>query len=412
MITGIESARVEAERRRQSGSITRKKGSNKLYVTFYYNGVRVLKSTFLDDIPENRKKTQVWLDRQLENIANGTFNFAKTFPGATEDEKAFHAAREGWEYRPEPHSVLFETYVAKWRESILANAKSKGKQLDWNQYIDCWLLPYFGKKTFHQIHAVEIQRFIAQLKRRKGSKKGESLSRSRVNNLLIPLRAIWSDACEENHWDLPDPFRFVKKHLPDGGKKHPEGFRYDEFRKIIEAVEKIDPFYVPHVETMIMTGMIASELAGFRKKDIVDGELHITNSIAMGIEKEELKTKYRKRRLPITMALQRRIDSLMASSEGDYLFTMRNGLKFDNNSFTKYIWRKAFKLSGVKYRQPYALRHSHAAWSLAIGVDPNRLAYRMGHGSKQMVFEVYGSYIPGVETDREKIRRYFGEDFS
>ncbi len=36
----------------------------------------------------------------------------------------------------------------------------------------------------------------------------------------------------------------------------------------------------------------------------------------------------------------------------------------------------------------------------------------MGHGSKQMVFEVYGSYIPGVENDKEKIRRYFGEDFA
>lgn len=34
----------------------------------------------------------------------------------------------------------------------------------------------------------------------------------------------------------------------------------------------------------------------------------------------------------------------------------------------------------------------------------SELAYRMGHGSKQMVFEVYGSYIPGVENDKGKIR--------
>ena len=40
------------------------------------------------------------------------------------------------------------------------------------------------------------------------------------------------------------------------------------------------------------------------------------------------------------------------------------------------------------------------------------MAYRMGHGSKQMVFEVYGSYIQGVENDKENIRGYFGDDFS
>ncbi|MGB4783018.1 tyrosine-type recombinase/integrase, partial [Candidatus Methylomirabilis sp.] len=109
---------------------------------------------------------------------------------------------------------------------------------------------------------------------------------------------------------------------------------------------------------------------------------------------------------------QERLDVLMAATEGDYLFAMRNGVKFDNNSFTKYIWRKAFEMSGVKYRRPYALRHTHAAWALAIGVDPNRLAFRMGHGSKQMVFEVYGSYILGVEKDKNRIREYFGEDFA
>jgi integrase len=206
---------------KQAGRVTRKSGSRKLYVDFNYNSVRIEKSTGLDDTPVNWQIARQWLDRQTEKIDTGKFVFAEAFPGASEEEKAFHAVKEGWEYRPEPHSVLFENYVATWRSTILANAKSKGKQLDWNLAIDCWLLPYFGEKTFHQIHAVEMQKFLAQLKRRKGKKKGEPLSRSRVNNLLIPLRAIWSDASEENHWDLPDPFRFVKKHLPEGGKNIP-----------------------------------------------------------------------------------------------------------------------------------------------------------------------------------------------
>lgn len=35
----------------------------------------------------------------------------------------------------------------------------------------------------------------------------------------------------------------------------------------------------------------------------------------------------------------------------------------------------------------------------------------MGHGSKQMIFEVYGDYIDGLEQDRELIHDYYGQDF-
>jgi integrase len=35
----------------------------------------------------------------------------------------------------------------------------------------------------------------------------------------------------------------------------------------------------------------------------------------------------------------------------------------------------------------------------------------MGHASKQMVFEVYGNYVEGLEEDAEQIFEYFGQDF-
>ena len=35
----------------------------------------------------------------------------------------------------------------------------------------------------------------------------------------------------------------------------------------------------------------------------------------------------------------------------------------------------------------------------------------MGHGSKKMVYEVYGNYVEGLEQDAGKILEYFGNDF-
>lgn len=60
---------------------------------------------------------------------------------------------------------------------------------------------------------------------------------------------------------------------------------------------------------------------------------------------------------------------------------------------------------------PYSLRHTFAAWSLTIGIDMNKLVRLMGHGSKKMVYEVYGDYIEGLEEDFWKILEYFGRDF-
>jgi integrase len=35
----------------------------------------------------------------------------------------------------------------------------------------------------------------------------------------------------------------------------------------------------------------------------------------------------------------------------------------------------------------------------------------MGHGSKKMVYEVYGQWPEGLENDIEKIRKFMGDDF-
>ena len=398
---------VEKDPKKKSG-VSRKPGSNKLYVDFRYHSVRIVKSTGLDDTPENEEKAQVWVDRQKEKITNGTFVFADAFPGASVKEKDFHAKREGWEFKPESQDVLFKDYVEAWRKRFLTNCKSDSKRRDYEQVINYWILPHFGGRTFFQITGVALKEFIPTLVWKAGRKKGQPLSASRIRNILIPLRAIWDDANEEHRWDLSDPFAYVKKCLPKRSKKHPKVFRFDEW---MQVVENIDPFYIPVAETMIMTGMIGSEIAGLRKMDIVGDHLIIQNSIVRKHEKTDLKTEYRSRRLPITAALHDRLETVLNRSKGKYVFGMKSGLIFDVDSFRKNPWTTAFKKAGIPYKVPYTMRHTFAAWALALRVDPNKLVNLMGHGSKKMIYEVYGNYVEGLETDAGKILKYFGKDF-
>jgi len=60
---------------------------------------------------------------------------------------------------------------------------------------------------------------------------------------------------------------------------------------------------------------------------------------------------------------------------------------------------------------PYITRHTFATWSLTLRMDPNKLVNLMGHSSKKMIYEVYGKYVEGLETDAGKILEYFGNDF-
>jgi integrase len=399
---------VDENGKRGAGSITRNKGSKKLYVKFYYFGRPVEKSTGLDDTPENRVRARNWLDRQLDKIDEGAFRFSEAFPRAREEEKRFFTEKEGWQYSPEPQTILFEDYVTKWKAEIWSQFDSEIKKQDFEQVMDDWLLPHFGRKTFFQITAVEIKKFLATLKWRSGKNKGKKLSRSRIKNVFIPMRAIWNDACEENYWNLPDPFRFLSKKMPKASKKAPIVLLFDEWMSIIDA---IDPFYRDAAETMIMTGMIGSEIAGLRKQDIKRDCIQVQNSVVRKFEKNQLKTEYRKRELPLTEALRKRIDSAKSTAQAQHIFSMKSGELFNINAFRKTPWSSALKRAGVDYRTTYITRHTFAAWVLAVGINPDRLVALMGHNSKQMIYEVYGKYVKGMEKDAGRILEYFGKDF-
>ncbi len=89
---------------------------------------------------------------------------------------------------------------------------------------------------------------------------------------------------------------------------------------------------------------------------------------------------------------------------------MKSGRTFNVDSFRKNPWTSALRRSGIEYRVPYTTRHTFAAWALAIGIDPNKLVSLMGHGSKEMIYEVYGTYVKDLEKDAGKILEYFGKD--
>jgi integrase len=261
--------------------------------------------------------------------------------------------------------------------------------------------------TFHQISGQELFRFTESLKWKTGAKKGQPLSRSRKVNILIPFRAIWNDACDHHRWVIKSPFDGIHKKLPKTEKKERLALRFHEWQQFLDNLEE---HYKPIAELMILTGMIVSELAALTNESIQGEYLKLTSSYVLKEEKTSMKTAFRKRDIYITDAIKKRLDVLVQRAKTSFLVTNSRGTRLNSTDFAK-VWKKAVDQAGINPMTSYIARHSFAAWSLTIGVNPLRLVKLMGHASKQMVYEVYGNYVEGLEEDAEMIYDYFGQDF-
>eukprot|EP01034_Spumella_vulgaris_P017487 gene17487-22302_t len=72
----------------------------------------------------------------------------------------------------------------------------------------------------------------------------------------------------------------------------------------------------------------------------------------------------------------------------------RNGMAWETDAqIRKTLWEPLCKRSGVRYRNPYQVRHSHASALLTADANPWYVAQQLGHVDVQMVFRVYGKFI-------------------
>lgn len=64
------------------------------------------------------------------------------------------------------------------------------------------------------------------------------------------------------------------------------------------------------------------------------------------------------------------------------------------------IWDSAIRRAGIRSRNAYQSRHTYACWSLSAGANPTFIASQMGHASAQMVYNVYGKWMPESSSEQ------------
>jgi len=388
------------------GSIRVLGTNKKLFIDFRYKGKRCREYTTLDDTPANRKKLQKILERIETEIKLGTFDYARFFPGSRIATKL----ATGPAVLPMPASspvVLaaaqanvvtadgaplptFAEFARVWvAENEVAWRRSNRKTVD--DILRSHLLPVFGEKGVGQITKADILTFRSTLAKVPG-RKAETLSAKRINAIMAPLRQILNEAADR--FDFTTPFRNIKPLKVQRSDVEP--FTLEEVQKIIATV-RTD--FRNYYTVRFFTGMRTGEIDGLKWKyvDFARRQILVRETIVAG-EEDTTKTEGSQREIQMSQLV---FDALVAQAKATqgtsaYVFCSGNGQPLDHNNVTKRVWYPLLRYLDLRQRRPYQTRHTAATLWLAAGENPLWIARQLGHSSTEMLFKVYGRFVPNL----------------
>ncbi|MCH8493007.1 MAG: site-specific integrase [Idiomarina sp.] len=383
------------------GRIYTRKETNKLVIDFSFKNKRCREQTALTDTKANRKKVERFLETIEAEITLGTFDYAKHFPNSPRVEQ-FRAMQAHSRFVDTP---LFANFAQQWFSEMLIQWRTSHSDTVQNSMTK-YLIPTFGGKEVGRITKADILEFRTSLAKVR-TRSNQSLSPSRINHIMTPLRMILNEAA--NRFNFSSPYQGIKSlKVP---RTDVEPFGLDEVQLIINSVR---PDFRNYYTVRFFTGMRTGEIDGLQwdavdfnrrqimvKRTIVNGEVQYTKNDGSfrAIEMSQL----------VFDALKRQYD---ATGNQSYVFCTRTGTPLSHNNVTKRVWYPLLRHLGIPKRRPYQTRHTAATLWLAAGESPEWIARQMGHTTTEMLFRVYSRYVPNLtRQDGSAFERLLKENF-
>ena len=387
-----------------------RKESGNLYLDFFHRGHRCREQTALPDTASNRAKLQKLLDRIEYEIKTGTFDYARTFPGSRMAAKV-EAGSPTAPIAANPIAGVFASSAVAGLPAVAAPRGARPRltefaalwvaesEIGWRRshrrtvgdIIDRHLLPAFGERVVDDITKADILSFRSTLAKVPG-RKGQTLSAKRINAIIGLLRQILNEAADR--FDFSTPFRNIRplrQVRPDV-----EPFTFDEVARLLASV-RAD--FRSYYTVRFFTGMRTGEIDGLKWQyvDFERRQILIRETLIMG-EEDGTKTEGSRREIQMSQVV---FDALHEQARATrqlspYVFCSREGRPLDHNNVTKRVWYPLLRHLGLKARRPYQSRHTAATLWLAAGENPLWIARQLGHASTEMLFKVYGRFVPNL----------------
>lgn len=352
----------------------RPKSDKSIEIDFYYQGKRRRETIKLPPTKANllhasRKRSTV-----LHAIALGTFNYAEHFP------QSRHASTLG-KFTNKTVGEALEDFLRNTRRKYEASTLRGYKSAIYHH-----LIPSFGKTPIRKLTTNDIKGWMSDL----------PISGKRINNVLIPLRIVLSDAFMDGLIDSNPADRV--KNVPHRYDE-PNPFKPDEMRLILE---NCTPQTRNLFQFAFWSGLRTSELIALEWDDIdfEKGVIRVSRASVKRIMKQP-KTHAGKREVLILPfaheALERQKKFTFALGGRIFHNPRTNKPWATDNQIRERAWLPAINAAGVTYRNPYQTRHTYASILLSAGENPMWVAQQMGHADWAMIRKRYGRWIPEVD---------------
>ena len=360
-----------------------------LYVDFRYIGQRCREQTLLADTKPNRKRLENFVSKMEADIQLGSFRYENYFPQSKKLEqfqslelmKLTNGHKDSSSGFDSFSKVWLEEKKPEWRDSQISNVKD---------IFRIYLIPHFGNMPLNNISKAKIMAFRGKLV--KEGNNGRSLSASRINHIMTPLRMVLTEASER--FDFDSPWKNVKPLSEPKSNVSP--FTLEEVMLIINNV-RAD--YKPYYIVRFFTGMRTGEIDGLPWKniDFARRQIIVDQAIVNGVI-GETKTTGSNRIIRMNQLVYDALieQQVLTKYRSEFVFCTKAGTPLNHRNVTKRIWYPLLRYLELDKRNPYQSRHTAATLWLAAGESPEWIAAQMGHSNTKMLFTVYSRYVPNL----------------
>jgi integrase len=275
---------------------------------------------------------------------------------------------------------LFGELAEKWYRIRSRQIKASTMR-DYRSCMNVYILPEFGNCPIREISYLDIEEF----------KAGLEVSTKRINNVLVPMRAVFTMAFKEGI-------------IRDNVMARVDNLRIEEptinplsMDEVIKVLECVHPHYKNCLTILFFTGLRFGEMAALKWKNV-----HLDRKTAKICETlvygEEGRTKTKKSNRDIDLlppVIEALIDERQRTGrKSGYVFLDIHGKPLTTDHLREVIWKPALEKAGIEYRPMMQTRHTFATISLSEGENIGWVQHMLGHSSLQMIFTKYYAWVP------------------
>ena len=328
------------------------------------------------------------LRKDIDDAVNlGVFRYADYFPDS-----------------PKASTVQvdhFAAYCQKWLDRPDTGWKPQSRRKFKGDLQRIWI-PHLYDRKINSISTGDLLSALESAIAQHVKDNGKEPSASTYNSWLLCVRGVFDTAVKHQAIKrVNDPSAELqnKKRIKD----EPDPFDDDEKEAIIADIYKNDGvMWGSWFELGFFTGMrYPSEPAAilWEKIDLRKGEIRIDQIKVRSQTQKTTKTGVT-RIITLNSRARKAVNNMkpITGFKGEYLFLQDNGQPFGEAKRSRVIWGAVLKRLGIRYRNPYNMRHTFASWGLTNGLQPAFLAMQMGH-SLQEFFSTYARWIAGANND-------------